>query len=72
MNVQLTVQQLKRIERTIHLVGAALLMAFVYSSLIRNDTWIALVRFAVVPALSVSGIVIWQAPRIVRALRSGS
>ena len=68
----MNVQQVKRIERAIHLVGAALLMAFVYSSLIRDDTWITLIRFAVVPVLSVSGIVIWQAPRIVRALRSGS
>ena len=66
----MTVKTLKTIERVIHLVAAAVLGTYLYSPLIDDDTWTLIVRAVVIPVLGVSGVVIWQAPRVVRAIRS--
>ena len=68
----MTVKTLKRIERTVHIIGAIVLMVFVYSNLIDEAGWRAAIRFAVLPILTLSGFAIWQAPRIVRRLRASS
>lgn len=65
----MSVKNLKTIERTIHLLGAAILLVFVYTSRLDDAAWISLVRFVVIPMLSLSGLVLWQAPRVVRLTR---
>jgi hypothetical protein len=59
--------RLRRAQRRAHLLAAALLLAYVYAPLeteLRN-----VVRFAVIPTLAVTGIAMWQAPRIRRVSR---
>jgi len=64
----MTAGRLRRAQRRAHLLAAALLLAYVYTPL---DTELeAAVRFGVVPLLALTGIAMWQAARIPRALRS--
>jgi hypothetical protein len=65
---RLSAGSLRRAHRGAHLLGAAVLLAYVYAPL--ADELETLVRFAVFPMLALTGIAMWQAPRIRRALRS--
>jgi len=58
-----------------HMVVGALMVAFVYSATLRSlDGYVALMQFVAVPAVIVSGVVMWQQARLgklLRSLRSG-
>jgi hypothetical protein len=58
----------RRAQRRVHLLAGAVLAAYVYAPL--GAGLEDAVRFAVFPALAVTGIAMWQAARIRRALRS--
>jgi hypothetical protein len=60
--------RLRRVQRRAHLLAAAVLLAYVYAPL--GPGLQDVVRFAAFPALAVTGIAMWQAARIRRALRS--
>jgi thiosulfate reductase cytochrome b subunit len=57
----------RKVQRVVHLAGAAILLAYVYAPL--EAQLQDVVRFVVFPALVVTGIAMWQAPRIRRTLK---
>lgn len=58
---------LRKAQRRAHLLGAAVLLAYVYAPL--KTELQDVVRFAVFPALVLTGIAMWQALRIRRISR---
>ena len=58
----------RRAQRRVHLLAGAVLAAYVYAPL--GAELEDVVRFAIFPILALTGIAMWQAPRIRRALRS--
>jgi hypothetical protein len=58
----------RRAQRRLHLLAGAVLAAYVYAPL--GAELADVVRFAIFPILAVTGIAMWQAARIRRALRS--
>jgi hypothetical protein len=64
----MTAGTLRRAQRRAHLLAAAVLFAYVYAPL--EAELQDVVRFAVFPMLALTGIAMWQAARIRRALRS--
>lgn len=63
----MTAAQQRRVQRGVHLAAGFLLIAYVYGPLAApfQDA----VRFVALPALAVTGIAMWQAPRIRRLRR---
>jgi thiosulfate reductase cytochrome b subunit len=57
----------RKVQRVVHLAGAALLLVYVYAPL--EAQLQDVVRFVVFPVLVLTGIAMWQAPRIRRALK---
>jgi hypothetical protein len=67
MSAAVSPAKLRRAQRRAHLLAAAGLLAYVYAPL---ETELRdVVRFAVFPALALTGIAMWQAPRIRRISR---
>jgi hypothetical protein len=64
----MTAGKLRKAQRSAHLLAALVLLAYVYTPLAAQLEDV--VRFAVFPALALTGIAMWQAPRIRRGLRS--
>lgn len=64
----MTAGQQRKVQRAIHVVAALALLAYVYAPL--EAQLQDLVRVLVFPLLAVTGIAMWQAPRIRRALRA--
>jgi hypothetical protein len=58
----------RRVQRRVHLLAATVLLAYVYAPV--GAELQDVVRLAAFPALAVTGIAMWQAARIRRALRS--
>jgi hypothetical protein len=61
----MTAAQQRKVQRGVHLVGAVVLLAYVYAPL--ESQLQDVVRFVVFPVLIVTGMAMWQAPRIRRA-----
>ena len=61
----MTAAQQRKVQRVVHLAGGLVLLAYVYAPL--EAQLQDVVRFAVFPALVVTGMAMWQAPRIRRA-----
>jgi hypothetical protein len=59
---------LRRAQRRVHLLAGAVLAAYLYAPL-GGDVQ-DVVRFVVFPILALTGIAMWQAARIRRALKS--
>lgn len=68
MTAHLSAGGLRRAQRGAHLLAAAVLFAYVYAPL--GDELETVVRFAVFPVLALTGIAMWQAAQIRRAVRS--
>lgn len=65
-------RQLRITIRWIHLIGGALIAASIYSpTLHASETMTAILRFGVLPLLIVSGVVLWQQPKIMKLFRGG-
>jgi thiosulfate reductase cytochrome b subunit len=60
----MTAAQQRKAQRRVHLAAALLLIAYVYAPL--EAQLQDAVRFLVLPALVLTGIAMWQAPRIRR------
>jgi hypothetical protein len=58
----------RRAQRRVHLLAGAVLAAYVYAPLGPELEYI--VRLAIFPSLTVTGIAMWQTARIRRVLRS--
>lgn len=55
-------RQLRIASRIVHLIGGAAITAVFYSPLIDNDAAVNVIRFAVLPSLTLSGVAIWFGP----------
>lgn len=66
----MTAAQQRRAQRVVHLAAAFVLIAYLYAPL--EAQLQDAVRFVVLPLLVVTGIAMWQAPRIRRLRRSVS
>jgi hypothetical protein len=64
----MTAGKLRRVQRRAHLLAATVLLAYVYAPL--GAEFQDVVRFLAFPVLALTGIAMWQAARIRRALRS--
>lgn len=65
----MTGRTLRTLSRALHLVGSALIGAFVYSPLGDLAWFTALMQFGVIPLLALSGVVMWQQARVQRWLQ---
>jgi thiosulfate reductase cytochrome b subunit len=66
----MTAAQQRKAQRVVHLAAALVLVAYLYTPL--EAQLQDAVRFVVVPALVVTGIAMWQAPRIRRLQKTVS
>jgi hypothetical protein len=57
----------RRLQRGVHLAAGVMLLAYVYAPL--GGELESAVRFVVFPLLVLTGLAMWQAPRVRRALR---
>jgi hypothetical protein len=64
----MTAARQRRLQRAMHLLAGAALLTYVYLPAGRGleDS----MRFLVIPLLAATGIAMWQAPRLRRALKS--
>jgi hypothetical protein len=60
----MTAAQQRRAQRAVHLVAGLVLLAYLYAPL--EEQLQDAVRFLVLPLLVVTGIAMWQAPRLRR------
>jgi thiosulfate reductase cytochrome b subunit len=66
----MTAAQQRKAQRIVHLAAALVLVAYLYAPFGGQLHDVA--RFIVVPVLALTGIAMWQAPRIRRLLRAGT
>jgi hypothetical protein len=59
----------RRVQRAAHLGAAVALLLSVYAGALFGPAFDRFVQFVAFPVLAVSGLVLWQWPRIRRALR---
>lgn len=64
----MTAARQRKLERVVHLVAGAVLLAYVYLPL--GSEAEGFVRFVAFPILVGSGMAMWQAPRIRRTLKT--
>lgn len=64
----MTAAQQRKVQRVVHLAAALLLVAYLYAPL--EAQLQDAVRFIVLPVLVLTGIAMWQAPRIRRLRKS--
>ncbi len=60
---------MRDIQRFVHLTAGLLLVAYIYTPLGNLNAFGTLVQFIVVPALVVTGMAMWQLPRLRKLLR---
>jgi hypothetical protein len=63
----MTASQQRKLQRAVHLTASTLLLAYVYAPV--DDRLQNLVRAVVFPLLLLTGLAMWQAPRIRRVLK---
>jgi len=61
-------KRLRDIQRISHLVGAAVLVLYLYTPLGNAPLFTALMQFMVVPMLVATGMLMWQLPRLRKLL----
>jgi hypothetical protein len=62
-------KQLRNVTRLVHIAIAALIGTLLYSLLRTDDTFILINQVVVFPALAITGIIMWQQPKVVKLLR---
>jgi len=68
---RLTRRPVRDLQRAAHLLGALVLVVYVYVAPLLGAGFTAAVRWLVVPALAVSGMALWQWHRLRATLRKG-
>lgn len=58
----------RAIMRWIHLIGGAVIGTFIYSPWGSDPLFAAVTKFVVIPTLVVTGVIMWQQPRIMKRL----
>lgn len=65
-------KQIRQMTRVLHILGGLAIGVYIYSPW-GPGTWLEpVIRFGVLPGLIVSGIVLWQQPRLLKIVRSGA
>lgn len=64
----MTARQQRKLQRAVHLAAAVALLLYVYAPV--EAQLQHAVRFLLFPLLALTGIAMWQAPRIRRALKA--
>lgn len=62
-------KQVRARQRAAHLVTGAIVLMAVYAGPLLGATFAAVVQWVVLPVLVLSGMAMWQWPRVRRALR---
>lgn len=62
-------KQLRNTIRLLHLLFAGCMAAYIYSPLHLNSTFTTVLQLLIVPAVIVSGIVMWQQPRVIKLFK---
>ena len=62
-------KQQRDIQRITHLIGAAVLILYLYTPLGNAPIFTALMQFLVVPLLVATGMLMWQLPRLRKLLQ---
>jgi|LakMenEpi03Aug12_release.lakeMendotaPanAssembly.Ray.scaffolds.fasta_scaffold1658487_2 hypothetical protein len=62
-------KQFRNIARIAHLIQGVFIALFVYSPLRTDDTYLAIMQFVILPSIIISGMSLWQQPRIMKLLR---
>ena len=58
-------KQIRNAVRIAHIIEGAMIAAFIYATPLRsNDIYTALIQFLILPLLIISGLVMWQLPRL--------
>ena len=58
----------RKVQRAVHLLAAGVLLAYLYAPL--EGQLQDVVRFGIFPLLTATGIAMWQAPRMRRAIKA--
>jgi hypothetical protein len=66
--VKVSNKRQRDIQRSMHLIGAALLLIYIYVPAGAVPFFTTLIQVVVVPVLAVTGMLMWQLPRL-RTLR---
>jgi len=64
-------KQFRTITRGVHVIVAILMAIFIYSPLRLDPNFAALMQYAVVPIVGLSGFVLWQQPAVLKTLNRG-
>jgi hypothetical protein len=62
-------KQLRNIVRIAHIIEGVFIGLFVYSPLRTDETYLAMMQFVILPAIIISGVFMWQQPRILKLFR---
>ncbi len=62
-------KQQRDMQRITHLMGAAVLILYLYTPLGNTPIFTALMQFLVVPLLVATGMLMWQLPRLRKLLQ---
>lgn len=66
-------KQFRQVVRVGHIVEGALIAAFIYSPTLRaSGAYTAIIQFVVLPLIILSGVLLWQQPRVMKWLRRSS
>lgn len=63
-------KQMRTWQRAFHLLAAVILGVYIYSPWGDLPAFTAFVRFGLFPALGLTGLILWQQPRIMKWLRA--
>jgi len=69
MRAQVANRQLRGLVRVLHVAVGVSLILLVYSPLAESAAFVAFNRFAAVPLVTLSGLVLWQQPKLTAWLR---
>lgn len=62
-------KQLRQLMRALHLIGAVMLGALIYGPWGDGSTLELIIQLVIFPALTVSGLIMWQQPRLAKLRR---
>jgi hypothetical protein len=63
-------KRFRNVTRIFHIIAGSMIAALVYSSALKeSDVYLALMQFVIMPGLIISGVALWQQPKIMKFLR---
>ena len=65
-------KQFRQVVRFGHIIEGALIAIYIYSPWSSNPAFDALIKFVIVPLIILSGIALWQQPKILKLIRQRS